>query len=420
MATFVIVHGAFGGGWEWREVAALLRARGHDVFTPSLTGFGERVHLATPETGLETHIQDILNLLRYEDLHQVVLACQSYGGMVVTGVADRMPERLAHLVYLNALVPEDGQSVFDLLPPAIRQRFEEAAQTAGEGWRIPAPPFEDDPRSRPLRGDAMSPPRCACSPSRSGSARRPHLPRTYIWCTEDQAGLAGVADSCGRSQRGRSATRAGASTSSPRSRTPSSSAAGRGRPLRRGSPDGEAEPNAFQEPAMLGPAKAPPPRRADRRLAGGPGPRRTTSTATWRRSSTWASSASGSRELLRRARPPQHRPGRLLQTAADHVLRGHPLRAPAHRDGQPQPGASLVSGLCPGRGRCPITPASPASGSDSASPSSSASSSRSSTSVKMRVWSGAGSSTSMPPRSRPTPASRRWSPASTTSHDARG
>ena len=146
MATFVIVHGAFGGGWQWREVAALLRARGHDVFTPSLTGFGERVHLATPETGLETHIQDILNVLRYEDLHQVVLACQSYGGMVVTGVADRMPERLAHLVYLNALVPEDGQSAFDLLPPAMRQRFEEAARTAGEGWRIPVPPLEDDPR----------------------------------------------------------------------------------------------------------------------------------------------------------------------------------------------------------------------------------------------------------------------------------
>ena len=93
-----LVHGAFGGGWQWREVAALLRARSHDVFTPSRTGHAERVHLATPATGLETHIQDILNGLRYEDLHRVVLGCQSYGGMVVTVVADRMPERLAHLV----------------------------------------------------------------------------------------------------------------------------------------------------------------------------------------------------------------------------------------------------------------------------------------------------------------------------------
>ena len=146
MATFVLLHGAFGGGWQWREVVALLRARGHNVYAPSLTGFGERVHLATPETGLETHVQDIVNLHEYEDLQQVVLACQSYGGMVVTGVADRAPERLAHLVYLNALVPEDGQAAFDLLPPAMRQHFTDAAQTSGESWRIPVPPLEDDPR----------------------------------------------------------------------------------------------------------------------------------------------------------------------------------------------------------------------------------------------------------------------------------
>src|SRR5262245_10155843 len=88
MATFVIVHGAFGGGWEWRGVATLLRARGHEVFRPSLTGYGERAHLATPEVGLETHIQDIVNVLRYEDLADVMLATQSYGGMVGTGVAD--------------------------------------------------------------------------------------------------------------------------------------------------------------------------------------------------------------------------------------------------------------------------------------------------------------------------------------------
>ncbi|MBA2443976.1 MAG: alpha/beta fold hydrolase [Nocardioidaceae bacterium] len=181
MATFVIVHGAFGGGWEWREVASMLRARGHEVFTPSLTGFAERVHLATPETGLETHLQ-------------VILACQSYGGMVVTAVADRMPERLAHLVYLNALVPEAGQSVFDLLPPAIRQRFAEAAQSHGEGWRVPAPPFEDDPVIAAFaRGRHVpSPLRMFTDPVHLGPA--PALLRTYIWCTEDPARLAGVAD----------------------------------------------------------------------------------------------------------------------------------------------------------------------------------------------------------------------------------
>jgi pimeloyl-ACP methyl ester carboxylesterase len=173
----------------------LLRARGHDVFTPSLTGFGERVHLATPETGLETHLQDILNLLWYEDLHEVVLACQSYGGMVVTGVADRMPERLAHLVYLNALVPEDGQSVFDLLPSGMRERFEEGARTAGEGWRIPAPPFEDDPQIAAFaRGRHVATPlRPFTEPIRLGPPPA-GLRRTFIWCTEDPEGLSGVAD----------------------------------------------------------------------------------------------------------------------------------------------------------------------------------------------------------------------------------
>ena len=195
MATFVIVHGAFGGGWQWREVATLLRARGHEVFTPSLTGHGERVHLATPQTGLETHIQDILNVLSYEDLHRVVLACQSYGGMVVTGVAGRMPERLAHLVYLNALVPEDGQSAFDLLPPAMRQRFEEDARTSGDGWRVPVPALEDDPRIAAFARGRHVPSLLHMfdQPIRLGPAPQT-LPRTFIWCTEDPAGLAGVAD----------------------------------------------------------------------------------------------------------------------------------------------------------------------------------------------------------------------------------
>jgi pimeloyl-ACP methyl ester carboxylesterase len=194
MANFVIVHGAFGGGWQWREVAALLRAWGHDVFTPSLTGFAERVHLATPDTGLETHIRDILNVLRYEDLDRVVLACQSYGGMVVTGVADRAPEHLAHLVYLNALVPQDGQAAFDLLPPAMQQRFVEAARTAGEGWRIPVPPLEDDPRIAAFARGRHVPSllRMFAEPLRLGTP--PDLPRTFVWCTEDPAGLAGVAD----------------------------------------------------------------------------------------------------------------------------------------------------------------------------------------------------------------------------------
>ena len=103
MATFVLVHGAWGGGWEWRWVSAGLRAAGHEVFAPTLTGLGDRAHLISPEVGLSTHIEDVRAVLRIEDIHDVVLCGQSSGGMVVTGVADREPERIAHLVYLDAL-----------------------------------------------------------------------------------------------------------------------------------------------------------------------------------------------------------------------------------------------------------------------------------------------------------------------------
>ncbi len=108
--TFVIVHGAWGGGWAFREVDRLLRADGHTVYRPTLTGLGERVHLATPDVGLQTHIQDVVNTILFEDLHDVVLVGHSYGGMVITGVADRIPDRIAHLVYLDAILPEDGES----------------------------------------------------------------------------------------------------------------------------------------------------------------------------------------------------------------------------------------------------------------------------------------------------------------------
>ena len=111
MATFVLVHGGWAGGWQWREVASLLRAAGHDVFTPTLTGLGERVHLASPDVGLDTHIQDILMVLEYEELRDVILVGYSYSGMVITGVAERAPERLAHLVYLDAYVPRELTSL---------------------------------------------------------------------------------------------------------------------------------------------------------------------------------------------------------------------------------------------------------------------------------------------------------------------
>ena len=112
--TIVIVHGAWGGSWAFRQVDALLREKGFNVYRPQLTGQGERVHLARPDIGLSTHIEDVVNTILYEDLHDIILVGHSYGGMVITGVAERVPERIKRLVYLDAFVPNDGESVISI------------------------------------------------------------------------------------------------------------------------------------------------------------------------------------------------------------------------------------------------------------------------------------------------------------------
>ena len=112
--TIVIVHGAWGGSWAFRKVEALLREKGYNVYRPQLTGLGERVHLSRPDIGLSTHITDVANTILYEDLHDVILMGHSYGGMVITGVADRLPDRISRLVYVDAFVPNDGESVMSL------------------------------------------------------------------------------------------------------------------------------------------------------------------------------------------------------------------------------------------------------------------------------------------------------------------
>lgn len=134
MATFVLVQGAFVGGWCWRWVASELRSTGHEVHAPTLTGLGERLHLASPRVDLDTHIEDVANVLRYEDLAGVVLVGWSYGGMAVAGAADRVPERVTHLVYLDSDVPRDGDTS---VPPGQHTAREALAGAHGEGWRIP-------------------------------------------------------------------------------------------------------------------------------------------------------------------------------------------------------------------------------------------------------------------------------------------
>jgi pimeloyl-ACP methyl ester carboxylesterase len=124
MATYVLVHGAGHGGWCYQRVARLLRAQGHEVHTPSLTGLGERVHLLNPDVGLDTHIADVVSLFEHEDLSDVILAGHSYGGIVITGAADRALGRVAQLVYLDAAILYDGESLADVTPALAAMREE--------------------------------------------------------------------------------------------------------------------------------------------------------------------------------------------------------------------------------------------------------------------------------------------------------
>ena len=189
MATFVLVHGSFHGGWCWQKVARLLRQAGHEVYTPTLTGLGERSHLATPQTGLELHVQDILQVLEYEDLRNVVLVGHSYAGLVMAGVAERIPQRLARLIYLDAFIPHDGQSAFDLMP-GIKEQWARMAASQGDGWLVPpmspAALGITDPADAAWVQSRLTPMPLLTHQQRvrltSSQARQ--LPRTYILCTQ--------------------------------------------------------------------------------------------------------------------------------------------------------------------------------------------------------------------------------------------
>ena len=137
MTDFVLVHGTWGGGWQWHAVAARLRAHGHRAFTPTLTGLGERQHLVTPATGLATHVDDIASVIAWEELRDIALVGTSYGGLVIAGVADRMAERIGTLVFLDAALPQEGKCMLDLVPPERRATVERLAREAGGGYLVP-------------------------------------------------------------------------------------------------------------------------------------------------------------------------------------------------------------------------------------------------------------------------------------------
>jgi pimeloyl-ACP methyl ester carboxylesterase len=138
MKTFVLVHGTWGGGWMWCTVADSLRAHGHTVYTPTLTGLGERAHLVTRQTNLDTHIQDIAGVIACEQLSDVVLVGTSYAGLVISGVADRMPDRIGALIYLNAALPANGKCMMDTVSAERRATVQNLADTEGEGYRVPS------------------------------------------------------------------------------------------------------------------------------------------------------------------------------------------------------------------------------------------------------------------------------------------
>ena len=137
--TFVLVHGAFHGGWCWKKVIPLLQAQGHRVYTPTQTGLGERSHLLRPNLGLQTFVDDITNVLLWEDLTDVTLVGHSFGGIIISGVADRMPERIRNLIYLDSLILQDGESAFDKIPVKVAQQRRIAAQEASGGLTLVVP-----------------------------------------------------------------------------------------------------------------------------------------------------------------------------------------------------------------------------------------------------------------------------------------
>jgi pimeloyl-ACP methyl ester carboxylesterase len=136
MTTFVLVHGAWHGGWCYKRVARLLRQAGHEVYTPTLTGLGERAHLISRTIDLGTHVQDIVGVLRCEELSDVVLCGHSYGGMVIAGVAEQIAVKIRSLIYLDAFVPETGKSVFDFLSAEQSEQMRTDAAQNGEGYKI--------------------------------------------------------------------------------------------------------------------------------------------------------------------------------------------------------------------------------------------------------------------------------------------
>jgi len=188
--TFVLVHGAWHGGWCWSKVSSILRARGHTVVTPTQTGLGERSHLISKSIDLDLFVADIANVLKFEDLNDVILVGHSFGGNAISGVADRMRERLRQLVYLDAVMLENGQSVLGVLPQDVAEARTKLAQESSGGVSIPAPPPSAFGISDPGQAAWVQPRftphpfNTFTSPLNLASKVANGVPATYIVCTD--------------------------------------------------------------------------------------------------------------------------------------------------------------------------------------------------------------------------------------------
>ncbi|ACL61296.1 alpha/beta fold hydrolase [Methylobacterium nodulans] len=187
--TFVLVHGAWHGGWCWRRVADRLAAQGHRVFAPTCTGLGERAHLLSRAITLDTFVQDIAGVIAAEELAEIILVGHSFGGLAVSGVADAMPERIRHLVYLDSLLVEPGRAPFDALPPEVAAARRQAAAETSGGVSLPVPPPESfgviDAADAAWLGRRLTPHPLGTyeSPLRLKGPLGNGLPRTYVDCT---------------------------------------------------------------------------------------------------------------------------------------------------------------------------------------------------------------------------------------------
>jgi pimeloyl-ACP methyl ester carboxylesterase len=189
-STYVLVHGAWHGGWCWKKVVPALRAAGHEVYTPTLTGLGERAHLANPAIDLGTHIADIVNLLEAEELNEVVLLGHSYGGMVVTGVADRAAARLRRVIYLDAFLPQNGKCLLDYLHPDRRTIIKQG-EIGGFVDPLPLEIFgvtERQDVAWVLRHEMRQSYRTFAQPVHFTGEGGANLPRTFVYCTRPPTG----------------------------------------------------------------------------------------------------------------------------------------------------------------------------------------------------------------------------------------